>query len=101
MSVHQICAWCLLRSEENVGSLELELHSCELSHGCWDSNLGIPQKHVFLIAKLSLQPYKDFFFKIMNPNLILFSCQVVCQPSDLPNNKYLTLQIYTGTGLST
>lgn len=37
----------------------------------------------------------------MNPNLIIFSRQVVCQPSDLPNNKYLTLQIYTGMGLST
>lgn len=35
----------------------------------------------------------------MNSNLILFSCQVVCQPPDLPNNKYLTLQIYTGTVL--
>lgn len=100
MSVHQIHAWCLLRSEENVGSLELELQSCELPQGCWDSNLGIPQKQVFLTAKLSLQPYKDFFL-IMNPNLIIFSRQVVCQPFDLPNNKYLTLQIYTGTGLST
>lgn len=34
MSVHQICARCLLRSEENVGSLELELQSCELPQGC-------------------------------------------------------------------
>lgn len=64
MSVHQIHAWCLLRSEENVGSLELELQSCELPQWCWDSNLGIPQKQVFLTAKLSLQPYKDFFFKL-------------------------------------
>lgn len=73
MSVHQIHAWCLLRSEENVGSLELELQSCELPQGCWDSNLGIPQKQVFLTAKVSLQPYKDFFLNYESKSNYIFS----------------------------
>lgn len=77
MSVHQICARCLLRSEENVGSLELELQSCELPQGCWDSNLGIPQKQAFLTTKLSLQPYKEFFLNYESKsNFILLSSRL-------------------------
>ena len=40
-AVNNVCALCLHRPEEGVGSLELELpNACELPHGCLASNLG-------------------------------------------------------------
>lgn len=55
MSAPQACL-VLERSEEDIDLLGLELE-CELSYGCWDSNMG-PQEGqpVLSITESSLQP---------------------------------------------
>lgn len=40
MYVHHVHVWCLLRPEEEIGSLEIRItEGCKLLCGCWELNL--------------------------------------------------------------
>lgn len=55
--MHDICAYCLLRPEEGVPSLEAWVtDGSELPSRCWELKLGLPEElQVFLTAEPSLQ----------------------------------------------
>ena len=58
MSVHSMCAWGRQEPEKGVGSLGSRVTAgCELSCGCWESNLGPLEKQpVCSSTEPSLQP---------------------------------------------
>lgn len=56
MYMHCVHVWCLLKSEEGVGSLEIGItDGCELLCGCWELNLGsLECKPMLLTSEPSL-----------------------------------------------
>lgn len=54
---YQMCAWCLQRSEEGVGSLGAEMsemHGCEPPHGRCEPNLDPREEQQVLLATDSI-----------------------------------------------
>lgn len=58
MFVSQVCAQCLRRPEDKVGSPETGIaDSCEQPYGCWELKMGFFGRAVNVFkAELSLQP---------------------------------------------
>lgn len=67
MSVHYLDVWCLIRSEEGIKSLELELQLHMKHHmgaGTKPVSSGTEEQPVFLTTVPSFQPILSTFYEV-------------------------------------
>ena len=81
MYVHHMCAWCLRRPEEGVGSPGTgAMDGCELPCGCWELNRGpLQEQQGLFTAEPPLQPLQVTLESFFMPSVkAVFVWEVAC-----------------------